>query len=130
MDKSAASGGIRPGLFGIFALHADMVLCQRHNLTKTRRMLRASTTFVCALKQERGALRNCPEAACASLRKSSLGNLRGPTCGWLPKPVIAYIGRRQWGHVAEWLRSGLQNRLHQFNSGRGLHSQTPEIAWI
>jgi hypothetical protein len=24
--------------------------------------------------------------------------------------------------VAEWLRSGLQNRLHQFNSGRGLHS--------
>jgi hypothetical protein len=23
--------------------------------------------------------------------------------------------------VAEWLRSGLQNRLHQFNSGRGLH---------
>ena len=25
------------------------------------------------------------------------------------------------GHVAEWLRSGLQNRLHQFNSGRGLH---------
>ena len=26
----------------------------------------------------------------------------------------------QWGHVAEWLRSGLQNRLHQFNSGRGL----------
>ena len=28
----------------------------------------------------------------------------------------------QWGHVAEWLRSGLQNRLHQFNSGRGLQS--------
>jgi hypothetical protein len=27
-----------------------------------------------------------------------------------------------WGHVAEWLRSGLQNRLHQFNSGRGLQS--------
>ena len=26
----------------------------------------------------------------------------------------------RWGHVAEWLRSGLQNRLHQFNSGRGL----------
>jgi hypothetical protein len=24
--------------------------------------------------------------------------------------------------VAEWLRSGLQNRLHQFNSGRGLQS--------
>jgi hypothetical protein len=27
----------------------------------------------------------------------------------------------QWGHVAEWLRNGLQNRVHQFNSGRGLH---------
>src|SRR6202035_2952806 len=26
------------------------------------------------------------------------------------------------GHVAEWLRSGLQNRLPQFNSGRGLHN--------
>ncbi len=29
-----------------------------------------------------------------------------------------------WGHVAEWLRNGLQNRVHQFNSGRGLHSIT------
>jgi hypothetical protein len=27
----------------------------------------------------------------------------------------------RWGHVAEWLRSGLQNRLLRFNSGRGLH---------
>src|SRR3954453_23027780 len=26
-----------------------------------------------------------------------------------------------WGHVEEWLRNGLQNRVHQFNSGRGLH---------
>jgi hypothetical protein len=26
------------------------------------------------------------------------------------------------GHVAEWLRSGLQNRLPRFNSGRGLQS--------
>ena len=25
-----------------------------------------------------------------------------------------------YGHVAEWLRSGLQNRLPRFNSGRGL----------
>jgi hypothetical protein len=34
------------------------------------------------------------------------------------------IGTRLgWGHVAEWLRSGLQNRLPRFNSGRGL--QTP-----
>ena len=28
------------------------------------------------------------------------------------------------GHVAEWLRSGLQNRIPRFNSGRGLqHSR-------
>ena len=26
------------------------------------------------------------------------------------------------GHVAEWLRNGLQNRVPRFNSGRGLHS--------
>ena len=25
------------------------------------------------------------------------------------------------GTVAEWLRSGLQNRVHRFNSGRCLH---------
>ena len=25
-----------------------------------------------------------------------------------------------WGHVAEWLRNGLQNRVLRFNSGRGL----------
>jgi hypothetical protein len=39
------------------------------------------------------------------------------------------IGTRLgWGHVAEWLRSGLQNRLPRFNSGRGLqthHSAYP-----
>ena len=28
---------------------------------------------------------------------------------------------KQWGHVAEWLRNGLQNRVLRFNSGRGLH---------
>jgi hypothetical protein len=33
------------------------------------------------------------------------------------------IDPRPWGHVAEWLRNGLQNRVHQFNSGRGLHTQ-------
>jgi hypothetical protein len=27
------------------------------------------------------------------------------------------------GHVAEWLRRGLQNLLPRFNSGRGLHLQ-------
>ena len=33
-----------------------------------------------------------------------------------------------WGHVAEWLRNGLQNRVHRFNSGRGLHSYIIEIS--
>ena len=39
----------------------------------------------------------------------------------LRKYLIAYIDPPRWGHVAEWLRNGLQNRVHQFNSGRGLH---------
>ena len=34
---------------------------------------------------------------------------------------MLYIDPAPWGHVAEWLRNGLQNRVHQFNSGRGLH---------
>ncbi len=43
--------------------------------------------------------------------------------GWLPKPLIVCIDPPRWGHVAEWLRSGLQNRLLRFNSGRGLHNR-------
>jgi hypothetical protein len=31
------------------------------------------------------------------------------------------------GHVAEWLRSGLQNRLPRFNSGRGLHKFSNDL---
>lgn len=30
-----------------------------------------------------------------------------------------------YGTVAEWLRSGLQNRVHRFNSGRCLQTQSP-----
>ena len=42
------------------------------------------------------------------------------------RPLVAYVRQGvyefgPWGHVAEWLRNGLQNRVHQFNSGRGLH---------
>jgi hypothetical protein len=33
----------------------------------------------------------------------------------------AFTFQTQWGHVAEWLRNGLQNRVPRFNSGRGLH---------
>jgi len=40
--------------------------------------------------------------------------------------LVAYPGEAvyefaAWGHVAEWLRNGLQNRVLRFNSGRGLH---------
>jgi hypothetical protein len=34
------------------------------------------------------------------------------------------------GHVAEWLRSGLQNRLPRFNSGRGLQSKINHLGQI
>ena len=34
------------------------------------------------------------------------------------------------GHVAEWLRSGLQNRRHQFNSGRGLQNNFNDLPGI
>jgi hypothetical protein len=54
--------------------------------------------------------------------------LRGTTLGMtsqknktvLPKPLSVFMYRPSDGHVAEWLRSGLQNRLPRFNSGRGL----------
>jgi hypothetical protein len=32
------------------------------------------------------------------------------------------------GHVAEWLRSGLQIRARRFDSGRGLHPPSPAEA--
>ena len=31
-----------------------------------------------------------------------------------------------YGTVAEWLRSGLQNRVHRFNSGRCLQNQAED----
>jgi hypothetical protein len=36
------------------------------------------------------------------------------------------------GHVAEWLRNGLQNRVLRFNSGRGLQSTFPHefTGWL
>ena len=42
--------------------------------------------------------------------------------GRLPKCLRHYIDPPRWGHVAEWLRNGLQNRVLRFNSGRGLQS--------
>ena len=47
-------------------------------------------------------------------------NLEQAGSGWLPKCLMPCIDPAPWGHVAEWLRNGLQNRVHQFNSGRGL----------
>src|SRR3984885_10456807 len=42
--------------------------------------------------------------------------------------VAAGPPKTTYGHVAEWLRSGLQNRLPRFNSGRGLQVLSPERA--
>lgn len=36
-------------------------------------------------------------------------------------PTGSGPSRSAQGHVAEWLRNGLQNRVLRFNSGRGLH---------
>ena len=57
----------------------------------------------------------------ASLLLADPGPCMPPTLRRLPKRVMPYIDPPRWGHVAEWLRNGLQNRVHQFNSGRGLH---------
>jgi len=41
----------------------------------------------------------------------SFGNLLEVRRSQLPKPLIAGIDPARWGHVAEWLRSGLQSRV-------------------
>ena len=55
---------------------------------------------------------------------------KGKRTGVVGRRTFLYIdGRRAGksctvlieGHVAEWLRTGLQNRVRRFNSGRGLH---------
>jgi hypothetical protein len=56
--------------------------------------------------------------------------MRGARRGRLPKLLMLYIDPAPWGHVAEWLRNGLQNRVHQFNSGRGLHQYNQCLALI
>src|SRR5258707_3759918 len=58
---------------------------------------------------------------------------------WLQGPLVAYPGRgvyefAAWGHLSEWLRNALQNRVHQFSSGRVLQSfqilrKCREIRW-
>src|ERR1700722_7692594 len=77
--------------------------------------------------REKGKIRLCGRRPCrdlALIQRSHVLPLRRP-------PVIAMaVARRPddraspSGHVAEWLRSGLQNRLRRFNSGRGLHFLT------
>ena len=41
-----------------------------------------------------------------------------------PLQIATYLSLN--GHVAEWLRNGLQNRVPRFNSGRGLQITTSE----
>src|SRR5262249_48116851 len=43
---------------------------------------------------------------------------------YIPEPIhAAPQGAAPDGHVAEWLRNGLQNRVPRFNSGRGLQQK-------
>jgi hypothetical protein len=41
--------------------------------------------------------------------------------------IVYHTGQSRTGPVAEWLCSGLQNRVHRFNSGPGLQ-RTPAPA--
>jgi hypothetical protein len=43
---------------------------------------------------------------------------------------LARFGGAWIGHVAEWLRSGLQIRAPRFDSGRGLHNLAPELSTV
>src|SRR5262245_49157114 len=64
----------------------------------------------------------CCQAA-ANKRDSAVGV--GLSC-----PLrIAPVSSRPDGHVAEWLRNGLQNRVPRFNSGRGLQRFHPPPAF-
>jgi hypothetical protein len=44
-------------------------------------------------------------------RKPSFRTFAVARRGRLPKPLMPYIDPRSWGHVAEWLRNGLQSRF-------------------
>ena len=63
-------------------------------------------------------------------RKRHFRNWRRTRRRRLPKPLMVCSKSVPWGHVAEWLRNGLQNRVHQFNSGRGLHIKPIDFAKI
>src|SRR5262249_48102761 len=68
-------------------------------------------------------LRNLPTEICRNRLLRAIACCR---CGGGPDIGRATVGpassRAPSGDVAEWLRSGLQNRLRRFNSGRRLHS--------
>jgi hypothetical protein len=55
------------------------------------------------------------------LRLATFRSFRDWGVRWLTHKPLIHKHLSPWGHVAEWLRNGLQNRVHQFNSGRGLH---------
>ena len=48
-------------------------------------------------------------------------------CGNQGTSADRQVGNVLNGHVAEWLRTGLQNRVPRFNSGRGLHQLFQEL---
>ncbi len=56
-------------------------------------------------------------------------SLRQAGAGCLSRRML-YIDPDSRGHVAEWLRNGLQNRVLRFNSGRGLHQYNQMLRLI
>jgi hypothetical protein len=56
--------------------------------------------------------------------RCQIAELRTAEVGRLPKPVMPYIDPPPWGHVAEWLRNGLQiNKVVQSFPGQVLKNR-------
>src|SRR6185312_17245574 len=90
---------------------------------------RAAAKSVIALKPQTVA--ECALFAARPRKRQAGGGAAGNIVE--RSPVLYRLGsrrrashdtRRTYGHVAEWLRTGLQNRVRRFNSGRGLQSSS------
>src|SRR5262249_18285982 len=67
-------------------------------------------------------------AVVGSLRQRLPAGSRSCIAGLAKRAANGYFAsdiRAPQGHVAEWLRNGLQNRVPRFNSGRGLQINQP-----
>ena len=136
--RNPRANGIRRATASCAANRAEMAsqplrprrccfLVSRSSLTSPRRCIPSferRPTLAQVSRCSRRSPGGCPKLApkhrglkSATNRRRKRGLNRGAR---LPMPRGVYEFARR-GHVAEWLRNGLQNRVHQFNSGRGLH---------